>query len=504
MDAFLADTSRRLRESRGSPAGFAPLRRALGPALARRRALRRHLRQRLGLSGAAGAPVSRLGHPRLQPRPALTISSSASRSPATCCGGSTDAERNERIIATGYLAIARRFRRRPHGRTLSHARGHDRQPGPGHAGLHHLVCPLPRSQVRPVHDERLLRSLRHLQQHALSVPRRRGRQGAGGFRAADVGRGNRALLKPTARSSPRSRPKSSNWKRAEAEAKKAPDGPDKKARVAAAAKALAEAKKQRAAILAEAPVIDNAYAVADGKPANAKIHLRGDPKRLGDEVPRHFPAVLGGQQLPNDCDGQRPTATGRMDHRREEPAHGPGDGQPHLAAPLRQGNRPDAERFRPAGKRPTHPELLDFLAARFIESGWSIKADAPADPALATWQLASTGRGERREARPEQRLVLEIHPPPAGCRSDPRHDALRERRTRRKVHRRRIPFRRSRPGAGRSTSPSWPCTKRAGAASISCSNGCARIPIWPSSTAPTRVPAPATGCQARRRCRRCS
>ena len=29
--------------------------------------------------------------------------------------------------------------------------------------------------------------------------------------------------------------------------------------------------------------------------------MRGDPKRLGDEVPRHFPAVLGGQQLPADC-----------------------------------------------------------------------------------------------------------------------------------------------------------------------------------------------------------
>ena len=51
-----------LREGRGSPARLAALRRALGPALAGCRALRRHVRQRVGLSRAAGAQVSRLGH----------------------------------------------------------------------------------------------------------------------------------------------------------------------------------------------------------------------------------------------------------------------------------------------------------------------------------------------------------------------------------------------------------------------------------------------------------
>ena len=47
-----------------------------------------------------------------------------------------------------------------------------------------------------------------------------------------------------------------------------------------------------------------AYAVAEGKKIeNCKVQLKGDPERLGTEVPRRFPQVLGGQALPPDEKG---------------------------------------------------------------------------------------------------------------------------------------------------------------------------------------------------------
>ena len=71
VDAFLADTTvRRPDEGRRAPARLAALRRTLGPALARRRPLRR-LRRLRKRQVALRLVLSRLGHRRVQSRPAL-------------------------------------------------------------------------------------------------------------------------------------------------------------------------------------------------------------------------------------------------------------------------------------------------------------------------------------------------------------------------------------------------------------------------------------------------
>jgi hypothetical protein len=120
--------------------------------------------------------------------------------------------------------------------------------------------------------------------------------------------------------------------------------------------------------------IDFAYAVAEANQrGNARIQLRGDPKVPGPEVPRRFLQVLGGQSLnPKDTSSGRLALAGWL----TDPSN-PLTArvmvnriwQHHFGRGL-VGTPSD---FGLRGTPPSHPELLDWLAARFVEGGWSMK-----------------------------------------------------------------------------------------------------------------------------------
>jgi len=147
------------------------------------------------------------------------------------------------------------------------------------------------------------------------------------------------------------------------------------------------------------------YAVREGEPVNAQIHRRGDFKRLGDVVQRRFPRVLGGADVPADYPGSGralladwilDTAnplTARVIVNRLWQWH---FGRALVRTPNDFGRR---------GQLPTHPELLDFLAQRFLQHGWSMKAMHRMILQSAAYQ--SSGRATDRLLRtdPENRLV---------------------------------------------------------------------------------------------------
>ena len=61
--------------------------------------------------------------------------------------------------------------------------------------------------------------------------------------------------------------------------------------------------------------------------------------------------------------------------------------------------------FGTRGARPTHPELLDYLATRFIESGWSIKSLHRLIMHSHVYQLASTVDEATTKRDPDNRLL---------------------------------------------------------------------------------------------------
>jgi hypothetical protein len=131
-----------------------------------------------------------------------------------------------------------------------------------------------------------------------------------------------------------------------------------------------------------------AYAVAEGKPQNAREQHRGDPADLGPEVPRKFPDVLGGQKV------QARQASGRR-----ELANWLTDVKNPLTARVivnrvwqwhfDRGLVVTPNDFGTRGAQPTHAELLDDLASRFMQSGWRLKTLDREIVLSATYQQAS-------------------------------------------------------------------------------------------------------------------
>ncbi len=61
--------------------------------------------------------------------------------------------------------------------------------------------------------------------------------------------------------------------------------------------------------------------------------------------------------------------------------------------------------FGAQGKPPSHPELLDWLASEFVESGWSLKKLHRLILSSATYRQSSRARSDLREVDPRNRLL---------------------------------------------------------------------------------------------------
>jgi hypothetical protein len=148
-----------------------------------------------------------------------------------------------------------------------------------------------------------------------------------------------------------------------------------------------------------------AYAVKEGTFVDARIQLGGDPARLQETVPRGIPEFLAPDRSFEVSEGQ----SGRLD----------------LARWLTDPNNPLTSRvmvnriwqhhfgngivatpsnFGIQGDPPTHPELLDWLAAQFVDSGWSIKAMHRLIMSSAAYQRSSGLDDASHERDPDNRF----------------------------------------------------------------------------------------------------
>jgi hypothetical protein len=113
-----------------------------------------------------------------------------------------------------------------------------------------------------------------------------------------------------------------------------------------------------------------AVAITDGSPDDAEYFIRGDHKNASDPVPRGFLAALSTRIDPAAPD--RLALAQKM----VDPAN-PLTARVYVNRVWHhlfgRGIVASVDNFGKLGQLPTHPELLDFLATRFMENGWSTK-----------------------------------------------------------------------------------------------------------------------------------
>ncbi len=150
---------------------------------------------------------------------------------------------------------------------------------------------------------------------------------------------------------------------------------------------------------------DQYYGAIDGdQPADAKIHLRGNETKLGEVAVRRNLEILGSDRLPSAVGSGRlqlaewltaeenPLFARVMVNRIWQQHFGRG----LVGSENDFGNR---------GELPTHPELLDWLATRFKQSGWSIKALHRLMMNSAAYQQSSDFDAVAAERDPDARFL---------------------------------------------------------------------------------------------------
>ena len=173
-----------------------------------------------------------------------------------------------------------------------------------------------------------------------------------------------------------------------------------------ARRSLKQLQEKLAELEKHAPHMPTAMGVQEGEVTDLKIHIRGSHLRLGATVPRRFPAFLAGA----DQESLGPSQSGRL----------------RLAGWLTDSSNPltgrvivnriwrwhfgrglvgTPDNFGLLGELPTHPQLLDWMAVRFVEDGWSIKSLHRMILSSSTYRLSSQANEHAVRADPENRLL---------------------------------------------------------------------------------------------------
>ena len=188
-----------------------------------------------------------------------------------------------------------------------------------------------------------------------------------------------------------------------------------------------ELTKLRAAlkqIEANPPLLPSAMGVIDGNATELPIFVRGDHNTPAkDKQPRRFPQVLSdGKPLVGDASGRLALAKWIADKKNPLTARVMVNRvwRWHFG----RGLVATTDNFGLQGEKPSHPELLDWLAGWFMDNGWSLKKLNTLILNSATYRMSTTTSPAALKADPNN--VLLSRAPLRRLEAEPLRDSLLE------------------------------------------------------------------------------
>jgi Protein of unknown function (DUF1553)/Protein of unknown function (DUF1549)/Planctomycete cytochrome C len=161
----------------------------------------------------------------------------------------------------------------------------------------------------------------------------------------------------------------------------------------------------KARLESQVPESEFAMVAEDRDPHDARLHIRGNHKNLGEEVPRRFLQVVAGEN---------------------QEAIRSGSGRLHIAKWMASPENPltarvmvnriwkhhfgagivrSTDNFGKMGEAPSHPELLDYLASEFVKSGWSVKQIHRRILLTSTYRMSTTASEQAAKLDPTNKLL---------------------------------------------------------------------------------------------------
>ncbi len=161
---------------------------------------------------------------------------------------------------------------------------------------------------------------------------------------------------------------------------------------------------------AESIQILRAHSLAEGNAQDLPIYLTGDPGKKGDIAKRANLAIFtNGEKVPYE-----PSGSGRLEFAnsitsKDNPLTARVMVNRIWAGHFGKGLVGTLSNFGILGDRPTHPQLLDYLAVQFMENNWSMKHMHRLIMNSAVYQQSSQFNAQKYDADPENKVLWRMN-----------------------------------------------------------------------------------------------